>query len=184
MSNPDNPLPDQRCSSSARFLLHFKGWSLAIALVANCAFIPGTARAAGKPEKLYFSGRLIELNPAKHTFTIRSGKKELVFTIEPQRCNITVDGSISERNLKFARIGDAVMGGLSLKEARPYVTWVEFTRKPQIGKPVPGRPGFILSPYLPKWPEPWHHAEAMDARQLAKGDMVLDDLSGKIFLVP
>ena len=111
-------------------------------------------------------------------------EKELVFTIEPQRCDITVDGSMAERNLKFAHIGDAVIGEVSLKEAKPYVSWVEFTHKPQVGKAVPGRPGYILSPYLPKWPEPWHHAEAMDARQLAHGDMVLDDLTGKIFLVP
>jgi hypothetical protein len=140
--------------------------------------------ATEKTEELYFSGRVIELDAAKHTFTIRSKKKELVFTIEPRRCNITVDGSVAEQTLKWARIGDAVLGELSLKEAKPYVSWVEFTHKPQVGKPVSKQPGFILSPYLPKWPEPWHHAEPMDARQLARGDMVLDDVTGKIFLVP
>ena len=93
--------------------------------------------ANDKPGELYFSGRLIELNAAKHTFAIRNGKKELVFTIEPQRCDTTVDGSMTERNLRFARIGDAVMGELSLKEAKPYVTGVEFARKPQLGKPLP-----------------------------------------------
>jgi len=93
--------------------------------------------ANDKPGELYCSGRLIELNAAKHTFAIRNGKKELVLTIEPQRCDTTVDGSMTERNLRFARIGDAVMGELSLKEAKPYVTWAEFTRKPQLGKPVP-----------------------------------------------
>ena len=91
---------------------------------------------------------------------------------------------MTERNLRFARIGDAVMDELSLKEAKPYVTWVEFTRKPQLGKPVPKQPSFILSPYLPRWPEPWHHAEAMDTRHLAHGAMVMDELTGKIFLVP
>ena len=157
---------------------------LAIASTLAGAFTASTARAAEKAEKLYFSGRLIELDAARHTFVIRSRKKELVFTIDPQRCDITVNGSISERTLRFAQIGDAVMGKVSLKEAKPVVTWVEFTRKPQVGKPVPGRPGYIVSPYLPKWPQPGYHAEAMDARQLAHGDMVLDDISGKIFLVP
>ena len=86
-----------------------------------------------------------------------------------------MDGSIIRRSLKFARIGDAVMGKLSLKEAKPYVAWVEFTHKPQVGRAVPEQPGYILSPYLPKWPQPGYHAEAMDARQLAHGAMVLDE---------
>ena len=155
----------------------------AIALTLASAFTPATV-AAEKPEKLYFSGRLIELNATKHTFTVRNGNKELVFTIDPARCDITVDGSIIRRSLKFARIGDAVMGKLSLKEAKPYVAWVEFTHKPQVGKAVPEQPGYILSPYLPTWPQPGYHAEAMDARQLAHGAMVYDEISGKVFLVP
>lgn len=140
--------------------------------------------SAEKPEKLYFSGRLIELDAAKHTFTVRSRNKELVFTIEPGRCDITVNGSMTERSLKWARIGDAVMGKLSLKEARPYVSWVEFTRNPQVGKPVAGKPGFLLSPYLSRWPDPRNRQEPMDARTFAKGDMVYDEISGKVFLVP
>ena len=83
-----------------------------------------------------FQGELIELDAAKHTFTVRNGNKELVFAIDPPRCDITVDGSIIRRSLKFARIGDAVMGKLSLKEAKPYVAWVEFTHKPQVGKAI------------------------------------------------
>lgn len=143
-----------------------------------------TARADKKPEKLYFSGRLIEVDAAKHTFVIRSRNKELVFAVDVGRCNITVNGSISERSLRFARVGDAVLGKLSLREANPFVRWVEFTRQPQEGKAVAGKPGYILSPYLPRWPQPGYRSEAMDARQLKSGDMVLDDVSGKIFLVP
>ena len=86
------------------------------------AFCIPPVTANEKPRELYFSGRLIELDAAKPTFAIRNGKKELVFTIEPQRRDITVDGSMTERNLRFARIGDALMGELSLKEAKPYVT--------------------------------------------------------------
>ncbi len=142
-----------------------------------------TARAE-KPEELYFSGRLIEVDPAKHTFVIRSKTKELVFAVDVGRCDITVDGSISERSLRFARVGDAVLGKLSLKEAKPFVACVEFTRHPQVGKAAAGKPGYILSPYLLRWPQRGYHAEAMDARQLKSGDMVLDDGTGKIFLVP
>jgi hypothetical protein len=154
----------------------------AVILSFDCPF---EVRAAPeKTKELYFSGLLIKVDPAKNTFIIRSKKKELVFAIDPHRFDITVNGSVTERSLKFAQPGDAVLGELSLRETRPYVTWVEFTRHAEIGKPVPNKPGFILSPYLPKWPEPWHHAEAMDARQFSHGDMVLDDVTGKVFLVP
>jgi hypothetical protein len=97
-------------------------------------FASQTAVASDKPKGLYFSGRLIELDAAKHIFTIRSKNKELVFTIHPARCDITVDGSITHRSLRFAHIGDAVMGKLSTKEAKPFVTWVEFTRKTAAGQ--------------------------------------------------
>ncbi len=155
---------------------------LSIVLALLSTYTP-TARA-GKPEKLYFSGRLIEVDAAKHTFVIRSRNKELVFAVDVGRCNITVDGSVTQRSLRFARVGDAVLGKLSLKEAKPFVSWVEFTRHPQEGKAVAGKPGYILSPYLPRWPQPGYHSEAMDARQLKSGDMVMDDGTGKIFLVP
>jgi hypothetical protein len=158
-------------------------WIFLIVLLALIASFSSLA-VAEKLKELYFSGKLIELDAAKHTFTVRNGNKNLVFTIDPSRCDITVDGSIIRRSLKFARIGDAVMGKLSLKEAKPYVAWVEFTHKPQVGKGVAEQPGYILSPYLPTWPQPGYHAEAMDARQLAHGAMVYDQISGKVFLVP
>jgi hypothetical protein len=42
----------------------------------------------------------------------------------------------------------------------------------------------VLSPYLPAWPGPWHHPLPVDTHGLLHGDMVLDDVTGKIFLVP
>ncbi len=155
-------------------------WIFQLALL----FLPSSLTAADKPEELYFSGKLSELDPAKHTFAIRSRNKELVFTIDVGRCDVTVNGSISERSLRFAKLGDAVLGELSLKSTKPFVLWVEFTRHPQVGKAVPGKPGYIRSPYLPRWPQPGYRAEEMDARQLKSGDMVMDDGTGKIFLVP
>lgn len=76
------------------------------------------------------------------------------------------------------------MGELSIKEARPNVTCVEFTRHAQVGRAVTGKPGYILSPYLPRWPEVGYRAESMDARQLKSGDMILDNGTGKVFLIP
>jgi hypothetical protein len=70
--------------------------------LSDMLFASHPVAANDKPRELYFSGRLIELDAAKHTFTIRNGKKDLVFTIVPQRCDITVDGSMTERNLRFA----------------------------------------------------------------------------------
>ena len=182
MSNPEKPPQTRHGSPVTRHLFRSGTVLAATTLVLAIALVPA-ARAAEKPEELYFAGKLIELNAAKHTFTIRSKNKELVFTIDPGRCDITVDGSVSERSLRWARIGDAVMGELSLKEAKPYVTWVEFTHQPLPGRPVAGKPGFIHSPYG-KWMQPWNASEAADVRKLSHGDMVMDDDSGKIFLVP
>jgi hypothetical protein len=186
MPTPEEPLMKilTRCRRVKPEKSRSRHWLIFAIIILTLTSALDAATPGEKTEELYFSGRLIELNAAKHTFTIRSKNKELVFAIDPRRCDITVDGSISERTLRWARVGDAVMGEVSLKEAKPYVTWVEFTHKPERGKPIPGKPGFILSPYMPRWPDPWHRPLPLDAQRLAHGDMVLDEITGKIFVVP
>ena len=136
-----------------------------------------TRRADDKSDHFYFSGWLAEINPATHTFAVRNGHKLLQFTTIVSRTDISVDGRFSlQDSLKQARIGDAVMGRVSLAEARPYVEWLEFTHKPAYALPLKSKPGFVPSPYNP--------IATFDARTSSRGDMVLDDLTEKIFLIP
>ena len=46
-----------------------------------------------------------------------------------------------------------------------------------VGTPVPGKPGFVTSPYKP-------YAGYVDVRVFSPGEQVKDPYSGKIFLVP
>lgn len=128
------------------------------------------------PAKFYFSGWLAEVHPQARTFTVRSKNKLLQFTVERHRTNITVDGSLAQNDIKWARVGDAVMGKVSLRERRPLLAWVEFTHKPAVARHIRGRPGFVVSPY--------DSTAVFDARKYASGDMVLDERSDRIFLLP
>ena len=68
------------------------------------------------------------------------------------------------------------MGRVSREESRPYVEWLEFTHKPAYALPLRSEPGFVLSPYNP--------TATFDARKSSRGEMVLDDLTEKVFLIP
>lgn len=130
-----------------------------------------------KPDRYYFSGWLVEMNPATRTFAVRSGRKVLQFTTDLRRTSITVDGRFSlQQSLRSARVGDAVMGRVSFKRSKPYLGWVTFTHKPAYGRKLQSKPGFVLSPY--------NLSAQFDVRKSARGDMVLDNLTEKIFLVP
>ncbi len=80
--------------------------------------------------------------------------------------------------LKNARVGDAVIGRLSLAGATPIVDKLEFTADPRFGLPIPGKPGFIRTPYTSAVTTP------LDVRGYPRGAMVKDPASGKIILIP
>jgi hypothetical protein len=50
-------------------------------------------------------------------------------------------------SLGIAKIGDAVIGKLSLEGSEPVVVTLAFMGNPQFGLPVPNKAGFMISPY-------------------------------------
>lgn len=149
-----------------------------LAVIVGLLAVINTTWAELKPKSFYFTGRLIAVDPAARTFTIQAKKRALTFSIDVHHCWITRDGSMKERTLRWAKLGDAVMCKVKLIGGKAVVEWVEFTSKPEIGVPVPGKPGFVRSPYITTSRVP------MDVRNFPHGAMVMDDVVGKIFLVP
>lgn len=135
-----------------------------------------SASADSKPDHLFFSGWLVEIDRPAHSFTVRSGKKLLQFTTMPSRTSITVGGMGERGTISAASLGDAVLGKVSLKESRPYLEWVEFTHRPASATPITGKPGFVRNPYV--------STIQFDARKCSPGDMIYDSTTGKIFLIP
>jgi len=143
MSNPEQP-PQRRRNVIYGSILGRRCYGevpILAGTILGLAGALGPAIGAEKTEELYFAGKLIELDAAKHTFTIRSRNKELVFTINPARCDITVNGSVSERACDGHEWRRS-HGRAIAERSEPYVTWVEFTHHPETGKPVAGKPGY------------------------------------------
>ncbi|MEI6351830.1 MAG: hypothetical protein WCP06_12085 [Verrucomicrobiota bacterium] len=61
--------------------------------------------------------------------------------------------------------------------AQPTPPPVPVKRDLQYGKPVPGKPGYVTSPFAP-------NAGLVDVRGWAPGTEVKDPYTGKVFLVP
>lgn len=139
-------------------------------------------RAADKATSIDFAGWLTAVDLDAKTITVK-GKKAMIFTIDMRQCDIVRNGNGSTGpaqlgGLKNARVGDAVVGKLSLAESSPVVVRLDFTANPRFGLPIPNKPGFILTPYTSAIRAP------LDVRGYPRGAMVKDPLSGKIILIP
>ena len=82
--------------------------------------------------------------------------------------------------LQSAQIGDSVVGKLVVEGSTPVVTRLYLTSKPEPGVRVKEKPGFVTSPYS----DTSVGNGAIDVRGYRRGSMLVDDVSGKIFLVP
>jgi hypothetical protein len=71
-------------------------------------------------------------------------------------------------SLGIAKIGDAVIGKLSLEGSEPVVVTLAFMGNPQFGLPVPNKAGFMISPYASASRLP------IDVRHFPRGAMVKD----------
>lgn len=158
----------------------------------SLALLLGTGLALAEEKKVEFQGKVSEVDLSAKTVTVRAGKKDFVFQIDPQRCKVVKDGfypsipGAQTPALKSARAGDSVVGTLVVENNQPVVTELYLTTKPEPGVRVKEEHGHITSPY--HFISPLSHTTvghgAIDVRGYARGSMLVDQNTGKIFLVP
>lgn len=152
----------------------------------------GITLGAVEEKAVEFQGTVSAVNLAARTITVRARQKDFIFQIDPRRCNIVKDGrypfipGAQSPTLRSARIGDAVVGTLVVEHGAPVVTDLYLTTKPEPGARLKAKPGFITSPY--HFISPLSHNTvgrgAIDVRGYRRGTMLVDETTGKIFLVP
>jgi hypothetical protein len=161
-------------------------------LIAACV-ASGIATARAEEEKtVEFQGTVSAVDLAAKTITIRARNKDFVFQIDPQRCNVVKDGNYlsipgaQPPVLRSARVGDSAVGTLVVEHGKPAVTDLYLTTKPEAGERLKEKPGFITSPY--HFISPLNHNTVgrgpIDVRGYRRGTMLVDESTGKIFLVP
>ena len=148
--------------------------------------------SAEENKSVEFQGRVSAVDAAAKTITVRAGRKDFVFQINIQRCNVVKDGfypfipGAQSPALGSARIGDSVVGKLVVEGSTPVVTELYLTTKPEPGVRVKEKHGFVTSPY--HFISPLSHTTvgngAIDVRGYRRGSMFVDGATGKIFLVP
>lgn len=161
-------------------------------IVSVCLLGTGMTLAAEDARRVEFQGTVSSVEPEAQTITVRTRQKDFVFQIDPQRCTIIKDGAApappgaTAPALSSAQVGDSVVGHLVVEGEKPIVTRLYLTTKPEPGVRVNDKPGFIVSPYRPSSsPGPAASGKgAIDVRGYRRGSMLVDEESGKIFLVP
>jgi hypothetical protein len=161
-------------------------------LVFAVCFLTGSPFFGAERKSLEFQGRVSAVDLGPKTISVRTRTKEFVFQIDIQRCNITKDGyypfqpGAQSPTLRSALVGDYVIGTLALDGPAPVVTRLYLTTKAELGVRVESKPGFATSPY--HFTSPLSHATvghgAIDVRGYPRGSMLVDEDTGKIFLVP
>ena len=159
--------------------------------VAGGAAITHRHLVAGR-QVVEFQGKVSAVDLSAKSITVRARNKDFVFQINIQRCNVVKDGfypflpGAQTPALRSARIGDSVVGTLVVEGSTPVVTQLYLTTKPEPGVRVKEKPGYITSPY--HFISPLSHNTvghgAIDVRSYARGSMLVDENTGKIFLVP
>lgn len=153
--------PGRKRNPSGRFyLLRIGATTLLAVTIASLA--PNSAHAG--PFKNFFRKVRHAFNePARHSSSHRVSQKTRPDEREVQNAPATtVNGPPNDHNIRSARRGTASHTG---KINLPY------------GTPVPGRQGFVTSPFAPD-------SGYVDVRGVPPGTEVKDPYSGKSFLAP
>ncbi|MEO8043371.1 MAG: hypothetical protein ABI674_00565 [Spartobacteria bacterium] len=149
-------------------------------------FVVGTELRAAAEKSVEFQGTVSAVNLEARTITVRVRDKDFVFQINPERCKIVKDGrnlaapGAQAAGLAAAQIADSVVGHFEVEGEKAIVTDLHLTTKPETGVRVKDKPGFIASPY----DKASAGSDAIDVRGYRRGTMLVDQASGKIFLVP
>ena len=159
--------------------------------IAAC-FLAASVLFGDERKSIEFQGRVSAVDLAAKTISVRTRTKEFVFQIDIQRCKTTKDGHYPLQPgaqppvLESAKVDDYVVGTLVLDGPAPVVTRLYLTTKPEVGVRVESKHGFITSPYHSSSPSSDTAAErkAIDVRGYQRGSMLIDEETGKIFLVP
>ena len=128
-----------------------------------------------------FNGTVVTVNPSANTFTAQLKTTQRVFTVT-EETKITGHFGKKLTTLKDVRIGEEV-GGLAKMSAdgkqltAVLVGFGKATDMYPFASPVPGRPGFVTSPYAPTKPP-------ISMQGFPKGAEVRCPYTGKFFLNP
>ncbi|CAN5551344.1 hypothetical protein BH18VER2_BH18VER2_13080 [soil metagenome] len=145
-------------------------------------FGAGIATAADDEKSVEFQGTVSAVDLAAKTITVRARQKDFVFQIDLERCRVVKEGrqpttpGAPTPGLKSAQVGDSVVGRFVVEGAKAVVTHLYLMAHPEPGVRVKEKPGYITSPY--------QTGGAIDVRGYRRGTMLVDETSGKIFLVP
>lgn len=160
-------------------------------VIAAC-FLAASLLFGDERKLIEFQGRVSAVDLAAKTISVRTRTKEFVFQIDIQRCKITKDGhyplapNAQPPVLESAKVDDYVVGTLALDGPSPVVSKLYLTTKPEVGVRVESKHGFITSPYhsTSELSDTVVEHKAIDVRGYQRGSMLVDEETGKIFLVP
>ena len=160
-------------------------------IIAVCLF--ASSLLFGEERKsIEFQGRVSAVDLVAKTISVRTRTKEFVFQIDIQRCKIAKDGHYPLEPgaqlpvLESAKVDDYVVGTLVLDGPSPVVTRLYLTTNPKVGVRVESKHGFIASPYhsTSELSDTAVEHKAIDVRGYQRGSMLVDEETGKIFIVP
>jgi hypothetical protein len=124
---------NQSCCSQSAF----------VALIVGFFASTTTLAVADKPKSIDFAGWLTSVNPVAKTISLQGqGKKIFVFNIDIHRRDISRNGNWWNQpgaqvgSLGIAKIGNAVIGKLSLEGLKPVVVTGASRFRPELRHPI------------------------------------------------
>ena len=146
-------------------------------------FVSATHPADAQASFTSFDGKVVAINAGNSTFTFVDlrGNRHLIRTTD--KTDITSRGQ--RATLLQVHVFDEVTGVASMSAGSLVAVKVIFrdanpgnakSGSLPVAKPVPGKPGFVISPYAPP--------QFVDVRGYPRGSQAKDPYTNKVFIVP